>query len=298
MRFLFVDQITALSPGQNTKGIKHITRDDYYLRQDKTGAWSFVPSLVGETLGQLAAWNVMMSHDFKLRPVAGIAASATFYRPAYVGETLCLEAHIDVIDESAVQYHGDVHVKGELVFRLEGALGPLLPMNDFIDEAVVRQQFTEIYRPRDAIEHEDYSHDQLLHDASPITYTPKMTFDRVVLRQEGVSWTAIKHVTRAAIYFEDHFPKKPVLPMTVLLECFVNLADAFVTSLSRDGVYVCQKVRRIKMSDFISPGDTVVGSIALKHDTSDEIVFLGRAEVAGKRVGVLEITMALKGAVA
>ena len=44
----------------------------------------------------------------------------------------------------------------------------------------------------------------------------------------GISLIAEKRVTRAAPYFPDHFPNKPVLPMTVLLECKLNLAREFI----------------------------------------------------------------------
>ena len=79
MRFLFVDRILALTPGGVTQGIKHVTSDDYYLCLDEQSRRYFVPSLVGETVGQLAAWNVMLSNDFTKRPVAGIAEIAKNY---------------------------------------------------------------------------------------------------------------------------------------------------------------------------------------------------------------------------
>ena len=85
-------------------------------------------ALIGETLGQMTAWAVMNQNDFRLRPVAGIVESVILQRAAYVGETLELESWIDALDDTAVQYHGEVRVGSELIFRLEGALGPMLPI--------------------------------------------------------------------------------------------------------------------------------------------------------------------------
>jgi 3-hydroxymyristoyl/3-hydroxydecanoyl-(acyl carrier protein) dehydratase len=300
MRFLFVDRITELSQSLMAKGIKHVTRDDYYLCQDNAGGWCFIPSLIGETIGQLAAWHVMVKHDFRMRPVAGIAACATFYRPAYVGETVLLQTQIDVLDNTVVQYHGEARIDGELVFQLEGALGPLLPMDDFIDEALVRHQFNEINRPFlpthvDNSSAAPFNRDAMMGNQVPPTSAPEMAFDRVVVCEAGVRIVAVKCITRAAPYFPDHFPNKPVLPMTVLLESFVNLGQEFIKRSGLNGSYVCQKVRRVKMSDFIYPGDIITGLMTLKHQTDCELVFVCRCDVSGKRVGVLEVTMILKG---
>lgn len=298
MRFLFVDRVTELSQGLIARGLKHVTRDDYYLCQDNAGQWCFIPSFMGEALGQLAAWHVMMKHDFRLRPVAGIAACATFYRPAYVGETLSLETEIDALDNSVVQYHGEARIDGEVVFRLEGALGPLLPMVDFIDEGLVRRQFDEVNRPY-LPTHVETQGVTLMSQAGLIGNTSgphvaDLCFDKVIASEPGVQITAVKCITRAAPYFPDHFPNKPVLPMTVLLECFLNLGQEFVKRAGLKGHYMCQKVRRVKMSDFIAPGDIVTAFMTLKHQTENELVFICRCDVSGKRVGVLEVTMILK----
>jgi len=300
MRFLFVDRIIELSQSLMAKGLKHVTRDDYYLCQDNTDSWCFIPSLMGETIGQLAAWHVMVKHDFRLRPVAGIAASATFYRPAYIGDTLLLETQIDTLDNTVVQYHGEARIDGELAFQLEGALGPLLPMNDFIDESVVRHQFNEINRPllpthMDMYKAGSFNQDTLIANNQPTLFAADMAFDRVVACEPGVRIVAVKCVTRAAPYFPDHFPNKPVLPMTVLLESFLNLAQEFAKRSGLSGVYVCEKVRRVKMSDFIHPGDIITAFMTLKHQTEKELVFVCRCDVSGKRVGVLEVTMRLQG---
>lgn len=297
MRFLFVDRITDLSQNMIARGLKHVTRDDYYLCQDKDGEWCFIPSIMGETIGQLAAWHVMMKHEFRLRPVAGIAGCATVYRPAYIGETMVIETEIDTLDNTVVQYHGEARVCGEVVFRLEGAVGPLLPMEDFIDRALVERQFNEINRPylpthQEPFENVTFDKAQYIGPRTPQTSVAPMCFDRVVAYEPAHQIVACKYVTRAAPYFPDHFPNKPVLPMTVLLESFLNLGQTFIEKEGLPGDFVCRRVRRVKMSDFIAPGDIITGTMTLKNQTDEELVFHCRCDVSGKRVGVLEITMA------
>ncbi|STY30844.1 3-hydroxymyristoyl-ACP dehydratase [Legionella wadsworthii] len=297
MRFLFVDRIVTSSPGELIRGIKHVTSNDAFLTVDEKDRPCFIPSLIGETLGQLAAWNVMELHGFALRPVAGIVAKASMYRPAYIGETLLLESFIDRVDESVMQYHSQARVGSELVFTLEGALGPLLPMNDFIQLDEVKQQFWEINRPGDwpAICQESVpiSHDDLVM-CSNLPIVP-MTFDRVRTSQAGVSLIAEKRISRAAPYFADHFPKKPVLPLTVLLECKLNLAYEFIRRAGYSIDYKVSELRKIKMSDFVFPGDVIECLVTVKNKTDDELILSYRTEVAGKRVCVVEMVLIPRG---
>lgn len=294
MRFLFVDRILQLSPGQLVRGLKHITRDDPYLCQDLQGRFCFIPSLIGETLGQLAAWNVMFSNNFTHRPVAGVVASAHLHRPAYVGETLFLESVIESLDDMAVQYHSVATIGQEIVFTIEGALGPLLPMSDFIDEGLVRRQFEQIHRPGDWLS-DSFSVQSLTGSVLTNYLAPPMVFDRVLDSVPGVSMLAEKRVTGAAPFFPDHFPNKPVLPMTVLLECKLNLARDFLTEASLTETYQVSELRKIKMNEFVYPGDVLICQVKLKQKDREQMVLNFRSEVEGKRVCVLDVVLSAKG---
>lgn len=295
MRFLFVDRIVQLSPGQLVRGIKHVIRDDAYLTTDEQGRSCFIPSLIGETLGQLAAWNAMYYHEFTLRPVAGIVGSARLYRPAYLGETIILESHIDSLDERAVSYHSLALVGDEPIFSIEGALGPLLPMTDFIETEVVRSQFKAIYYPD-----EGFNPSAFIQNATTYIQSesgPKiapMLFDRIISSTPGVSLVAEKRISEAAPYFRDHFPNKPVLPMTVLLECQLNLAKEFIRQAGFSTAYEVSELRKIKMNEFVSPGAVVVCYVKVKQQSEDELVLNYRSEVDGKRVCVMDLVCLAK----
>lgn len=296
MRFLFVDRILSLEPGGKTLGIKHVTPDDYYLTQDTaTARRCFIPTLVGETVGQLAAWNAMVSCDFTKRPVAGLADFARLHRPVYVGETLILSSELTKVDEAMVQYTAEARVGDALVFELS-ALGPMLPMEDFIDHALVQQQFEELNRPGELC---DAFLSDPLEEAS-FSIDPRVTalvhFDRVLTHEPGVSITAEKRITRAAAYFPDHFPKKPVLPMTILLECIMNLGRAFTHEAGFDAVYHVREMRRIKMNDFVAPGDNLTTQMTVKSHKDGVLVLLCRVSRFEKRVCLLELVMSVEGA--
>lgn len=293
MRFLFVDRILELVPGEFIRGIKHITADDAYLVCEPQGKRYFASSLIGETLGQLAAWNVMAMNHFTARPVAGVVASARLLRPAYVGETLFLESFIERLDDSAVQYHSQASVQGEPVFTVEGALGPLLPMDLFISEDEVRCQFAEINRPGEWQDEPSDSALTLPDCTSPVTTC--LSFDRILSCEPGVALVAEKRISRSAAYFPDHFPKKPVLPMTVLLECKLNLAHDFITRAGFAAPYRVESLRKIKMNEFVQPGDRLICYLKVKYQDEQQLILSYRSEVDGKRVCVLDVVMTTEG---
>lgn len=296
MRFLFVDRIMQLSPEVSIQGIKHVTYDDPYLQQDEQGRYSFIPALIGECLGQLAAWNVMFSNEFTKRPVAGLASSAQVFRPVYVGETMLLESFIDSIDEAAMQYHSVAYVGEDVVFTLTGALGPLLPLEEFSDPELVRRQFAEINRPGDwSCFKNDTPLSSQDRPIASLNLAPPMMFDRILINEPGVSLCAEKRITRAAGYFPDHFPNKPVLPLTVLLQCKMNLAAEFMTYAGFSKQYEVSELRKIKMKDFVYPGDVLTTTVTVKSHVADEFVLRFNSEVDGKRVCVLDLIMTAKG---
>ncbi|MCX7115437.1 MAG: hydroxymyristoyl-ACP dehydratase [Gammaproteobacteria bacterium] len=293
MRFLFVDRIIELIEGKLIRGIKHVTLDDAFLYCNPPQTPTFPPALIGETLGQLAAWNVMATQDFQSRPVAGIVQEATLLRPVKAGETLLLESFIDNLDASAVTYHSIARVGDEPVFTLDGALGPLLPMEDFIDESLVRLQFDQIYHPlENAHPKEEDCHPRESGDPSIMLHSavrpmPWLHFDRIVSFEPHKTITAEKRVTFSAPYFPDHFPKKPVLPLTVLLECMLNLATHLVPQKTTAATPV--RLRKIKMKTFIQPGDVIRTTLTVRSQTAHELTLQSMTELDGKRICVAEL---------
>ncbi len=286
MRFLFVDRIVESIPGEYSRGIKHVTADDCFLSLDENGQVSFAASLIGECLGQLAAWNVMSLTDFTHRPIAGIANSVRIYGSANLGDTLVLESFIDSLDESSVQYHSIASVNGSIVFAVDGAIGPLLPMQQFICKETVKQQYAIINRPGDWLASKPST---LIEKTSPIIIP--LSFDNILGFEPGQYIHAEKKISGSAAYFADHFPLKPVLPMTVLLECISNLTRLFLKRSAFKQQYVMHELRRIKMNDFVLPGDSVLCKLTVQHQDESQLLLRVRCEVQGRRVCVNEILL-------
>lgn len=179
-------------------------------------------------------------------------------------------------------------------FRIEGALGPLLAMHDFIDDELIRRQFNEINRPGDWPQTGNIESNLGL-ERKPTLIAQVMCFDRVLACEPGVSLNAEKCISRAAPYFPDHFPNKPVLPLTVLLEAKLNLAREFLTRSSFGQDYKVRELRKIKMSEFVYPGDVVHCQIKVKQQDPQQLILSYRSEVLGRRVCALEVVMVAAG---
>ena len=286
MRFLFVDQILNKESGRKISGVKHITPDDSFLcKSTVIDSFYFIPSLIGETIGQLAAWLVMEEIDFTLRPVAGVVAEARMMQPAYVGQTLFLECEIDALDDIAVEYHGQASVNGQVVFTVNGAIGPMLPMEQFIDKELVKQQFIEIYRPSAEDISTYYSPPIMRHSCQEYF----MQFDQVTEVKQQHSCKALKKISRSGLYFQDHFPNKPVLPLTMLLECKRRLAEEFLDCSGWQDKYTLVSMEKIKMSDFVQPGDIIQTELIVKRENAQELVLHLRTFLANKRVCVVDL---------
>lgn len=240
----------------------------------------------------------MKTKDFKSRPVAGITSCATIYRPAYIGETIALESVIDHLDDTVVEYHSKAHVGAELIFSLEGALGPMLPMDMFIEESSARLQFEQIYRPgtwppppslysqKIGVQRGVNERDIVTPMTSPSM--PLFQFDHILDIEPAQSIHAEKRINFAAPYFPDHFPKRPVLPLTVLLECLHHLAKTFFEASNIKG-YRLYQLKRIKMKDFVQPGDIIYSSLSMKDFTPQQLTMQAQTILEGKRICSLEI---------
>jgi 3-hydroxymyristoyl/3-hydroxydecanoyl-(acyl carrier protein) dehydratase len=284
MTFLFVDRILSLEKAERIQGAKHVSLDDTYLVSDGGSQPYFMPSLIGEALGQLAAWNAMSYFDFKFRPVAGVCSKATIHRRVYPGETIFLESYIDSLDETAVEYHSAASVAGERVFTIEHALGPMLPMQQFIDKDVVSRQFQTICHFGQLPSTNTHSLLSLGHEIR--RNKVHADFDELIEFNKGHSLVAVKKINRAAPYFADHFPLKPVLPLTILLEAKLRLAQHFILMSHNEQTYQANSVSKVKMSGFVQPGDILVCTMKLTEQKDDKLEFNFKCEVDGKRVCV------------
>lgn len=242
-------------------------------------ATRFPASLMAEAVGQLAAWSAMAQLDFGSRPVAGLAASTRYHRIAAPGETLLLEADIERCDAEAVAYRGRALIDGHVALELADCVGPMLPMDEFDDPAAVRADFDTLCTtgaaagrftgvPRPQIEVQEHAAGQRLRARLQVP-------DRA-----------------AAPYFDDHFPRRPVFPGTLLLDALAGLA----VQVARDALPVPttvtllpRQVSNVKIRSFTAPGSTLELEIDLLDADGDRAALKLGARSADRTVATARV---------
>jgi 3-hydroxymyristoyl/3-hydroxydecanoyl-(acyl carrier protein) dehydratase len=230
--FSFVDRITDLAAGARAAGEFRIPR----------GLAAFPACLVAEAVGQLAAWVAMAHVGFRARPVAGLAGETRFLGAAKPGERLDLEVEIERCDDEVVAYGGRARVAGVPVLELDNCLGPMLPLGEFDSPEAVAARFAVLRdggAPGDAF-----------------GGVPAPEF-RVIERQPGERVRAVLQVPTAAPFFADHFPRRPVLPGTLLLDAQIALALDLARDLPPAAPLAPARVLDVKIRSFTAPGQAL-----------------------------------------
>jgi 3-hydroxyacyl-[acyl-carrier-protein] dehydratase len=117
-----------------------------------------------------------------------------------------------------------------------------------------------------------------------------LLIDRIIDFQPGAKITAVKSLTMAEEYLEDHFPNFPVMPGVLMLEAMTQAA-AWLIRLSEDfahSVVVLKQASNVKYGQFVEPGQilTVTAEIVSQTDTETKVrahgTVDGRTTVSGR----------------
>jgi 3-hydroxymyristoyl/3-hydroxydecanoyl-(acyl carrier protein) dehydratase len=265
--FSFVDRITEVVPGVRARGSYQVPK----------GLDAFPSALAAEAVGQLAAWASMAKLEFRRRPVAGLARETRFLRKVRPGDVLTLEADLESCTDDDVAYAGRATVDGEAVIALDQCLGPMLPTEDFDDPEALRR---------------DYA---LLCGAG----APNARFAGLpALALEpgeavaGERASATLRVPASALFFEDHFPRRPVFPATLLLDRQIRLAlgparEALKPDAGEE--VAAARVLDVKVRTFIPPGEVL--ELTAQRVATDDPLWTARlsARANGKAVATARV---------
>jgi len=259
--FSFVDRIVEFEAGTRARG-------EFAVPPDIA---AFPSCLVAEAVGQLAAWVALEKVAFRGRPVAALANETRFHGAVKPGDKLELHVEIEHCDDDAVTYAGWASVRGQRVIELQDCLGPMLPVEQFDSPLALAERFALLRgsgaapgRFRGVV-------------ALPLT-------DRAGVQGESVSATL--HVPTQAPYFADHFPRRPVLPATLLLDAQIDMALQLVAPNATP-----VRMTHVKMRSFIAPGD-VLHIDARRAPGDENRLLLSARDGQGKTIATarLEIT--------
>ena len=255
--FTFVDRITELVPGVSARGTFHIP----------AGIEGFPSSLLAEATGQLAAWVAVAKLAFRLRPVAGIAHETVYRGVPRPGDTLDTEIRIDSCEDDAVAYQGWARIGGNIVLELHDCVGPMLPLADFDDADAMRRFFATLCT--------DGAQPDRFPGIEPVTIVPGAS-------EHARLATAQLDVPGEAAFFDDHFPRRPVFPGTLLLDRMTSLAIGPAEEAAAASLRL-SRVTDVKLRTFIEPGARLDLRANVDEVSSESVTAMLQAWAAGQR---------------
>lgn len=271
--FSFVDRITACEPGVRARGTFAIPAD----------LPAFPACLVAEAVGQLAAWVAMAHVDFRTRPVAALAGETRFASVAAPGDVLTLAAEIERCDDEAVSYAGWAEVGGHRILELKDCFGAMLPVEDFDSPTALAERF--------ALLRGDGAPPGRFHGVVP----PNVVAGSGV---PGQSATAVLNVPATAPFFNDHFPRRPVFPATLLLDAQIGLAlraAAEAPQWPAGTTPVPARMTRVKVRAFTPPASTVELGVELSPPVDGRAMIALTASAGGKQVATARLEVVAAG---
>ena len=115
---------------------------------------------------------------------------------------------------------------------------------------------------------------------------PFLLVDRVIDIKEGKSATGIKNVTANEIFFNGHFPTKPVMPGVLMVEAIAQTAGItiLIDERRRDMIAFFMAIDNVKFRRVVEPGDQLVMKVTVIKDKLRTVQVKGVATVDGKIV--------------
>lgn len=87
-----------------------------------------------------------------------------------------------------------------------------------------------------------------------------------VLEQTPDRIVAVKNLTSAEEYLQDHFPSFPVMPGVMMIETLVQAARRVIAERTGSRGYVLGEVRALRYGSFVRPGDSLRVTVTVKEE--------------------------------
>jgi 3-hydroxyacyl-[acyl-carrier-protein] dehydratase len=118
--------------------------------------------------------------------------------------------------------------------------------------------------------------------------------DRITVWEVGKAAEAVKNVAMSEDFFDDHFPRRPVMPGVLMIEGMAQLAGLLLEASlkarhDRDAKAILTILERTKFRDMVRPGDALVYRAEVTSVNPEG----GKATVRATRDGRVVVTSAM-----
>lgn len=279
--FLFVDKILRLSQPEAIRGLFHIKPSNPYLYLNSDNQYELPLSIVGEAVGQLCGWYVAKVSQFKLMAVAGVVRGIHSFAAPLSND--CLELEVAVLnldlDAKRVCYSGRAFVNGQLILSIEESLAPLVDAELFKNKQHVATLYNELLKG-----------ESLSYACEKVNYAECFHYDELIYQSDNLL-QGYKKISEQLLCFDDHFPCRPVYPLSLLLQNKLEMGLKLIKKLIGNNNVSLDKImiNQVKIGDFINPGDVIQTVCQLKENTDDRYCMQFKTSKKNKRVSTADI---------
>ena len=123
--------------------------------------------------------------------------------------------------------------------------------------------------------------------------------DKITKWEVGVSAEAVKNVALSEDFFDDHFPRRPVMPGVLMVEGMAQLSGLLLEAsldakYGRDAKAVMTVLERTKFRDIVRPGDQLTYAVEVVSVKTSGGKASARATCDGRLVATTGIVFAFK----
>ena len=117
--------------------------------------------------------------------------------------------------------------------------------------------------------------------------------DRITTLQAGEQITAVKNLSLAEEYLQDHFPGFPIMPGVLMVEALTQ-SGAWLMRYTEDFAYstiLLKQAKAVKFNSFVSPGKTLEIQCRVHSRSENEYTFKAQGTIDGESAISARLTL-------
>lgn len=269
MRFLFVDRISELEKGRRVRAVKNISWNGDFLQELFPGIPVFSPVIAAEAAAQALSWLIVEAKDFTVKPLITVLDSYTCARHMQPGDQIEMEGEIESFQPESALAHARILLNKTPAVEINHGVCYLYPLQELQDPVGARRQFQNLTEaPPPLQQGRAITPPGLPQGISAVPFA-RPWVDRVIKYEAGKNLLGVKNVTSTEDFFNDHFPRKPLLPGVIIMESLTSAARMLIDPVLASNGFdhkraILQQAKKVKFRKFVQPGDQLLLEVTLE----------------------------------